>query len=197
MRLLLKSEEVAWSGIMMSVAVLLIVLSSVIETSSLFLLAASSFICGLVQRKFSIKLSVIFAFGTFILGLILAPNKLYCFTFIGFSIYVLVAEYFRKKLNDSYKNGDDSKIKKDRRTSFLVKCIVYHVLLITALVLVNMFTGINIESAASWMNKIADIPILFGTVVFIMAELLWIIFDRAYIFFQDRYAYLLLRENRQ
>lgn len=185
MQLYLKSGEVAWGGIMMSVSVILIILASVIESSSLFFLAAASFICGIIQRKFSVKVSVLFAFGTFIIGLILAPDKLYCFTFMGFSVYVIVAEYFREKLNDSYKKGDEKLIKRNTKISFLVKFIVYHFLLALALFFVKIFTGIDISSAAPWIKSLAKVPVILVVVCIIAAEALWIIFDRAYVFFQN------------
>ena len=84
MQLHLKSKEAAYGGIMMALAVILIILSGIIEQSSLFLLAAASFITGVIQRRFSVKLSTAFIAGTFIVGMFLAPQKLYCFTFAGF-----------------------------------------------------------------------------------------------------------------
>ena len=65
--------------------------------AALFLLAAASFITGVIQRRFSVKLSASFIAGTFIVGMFLAPQKLYCFTFAGFSVYVSIAEYLRQK----------------------------------------------------------------------------------------------------
>ena len=45
----LKSKEAAYGGIMMALAVILIILSGIIEQSSLFLLAAASFITGVIH----------------------------------------------------------------------------------------------------------------------------------------------------
>ena len=93
----LKSKQVAWCGIIMAFTVILQIASGIIETSSLFLLAAASFLAGCVERKFGTVTALGFSIGAFILGVILAPQKLYCFTFAGFCVYVLVAEYFRQK----------------------------------------------------------------------------------------------------
>ncbi len=41
MQLHLKTKEIAWGGMLMALAVILIVLSGVIEASSMFLLAAA------------------------------------------------------------------------------------------------------------------------------------------------------------
>ena len=78
----LKSKQVAWCGIIMAFTVILQIASGIIETSSLFLLAAASFLAGCVERKFGTVTALGFSIGAFILGVILAPQKLYCFTFV-------------------------------------------------------------------------------------------------------------------
>lgn len=175
MQLHLRSKELAWGGLMMAFCIVLIVLSGVIETSSAFLLAAASFITGLIGRKFNLRISVLFAVGTFILGFFLVPQKLYCFTFAGFSVYVIVAEYFREH--------DYGKV-----ISLIVKGVCYHVLLVAALVMLKYFVGFDIVSGSKWLSSIKDIPALLVLIAIIAAELMWLIFDRAYLFFQDRYG---------
>ncbi len=175
MQLHLKAKEVAWSGLMMAFCIILIILSGVIETSSAFLLAAASFITGIIGRKFNLRISVLFAAGTFVLGFLVAPQKLYCFTFAGFSVYVIVAEYFRE-----HNYG--------KVISIVVKGVCYHVLLVAALVMLKYFIGFDIVSGSKWLNSIKDIPVLLALIAIVAAEIMWFIFDRAYLFFQDRYG---------
>lgn len=175
MQLHIKPEEVAWGGIMMALAVLLIVLAGIIEPSSVFLLAAASFITGIFQRRFSLKAGIAFTIGAFTAGFILAPQKLYCFTFAGFSIYVVVAEYLRGKgiLNVA---------------GMVVKGVCYHILLAAALILVKYFIGFDALFADGWIKKLSGIPALLAAAAVIAAEIMWIIFDRAYLYFQERYG---------
>lgn len=180
MQLHLKSKEIAWGGIMMALAVILVVLSGIIESSSLFLLAAASFITGMVQRRFSLVLSITFLAGTFLVGIFIAPQKLYCFTFAGFSVYVILAEYFRAK---GVKNI----------ISFIVKGLCYHILLVAAFVMVKYFVGFEMMFKNGFINKLSEVPVLFFAAAVAGAELLWIIFDRAYVYFQDRYGEWLIR----
>ncbi len=49
MQLHLKTKEIAWGGMLMALAVILIVLSGVIEASSMFLLAAAAFLAGICR----------------------------------------------------------------------------------------------------------------------------------------------------
>lgn len=180
MQLHLKTKEAAWGGMLMALAVILIVLSGVIETSSMFLLAAAAFLAGIFQRRFKTRAGVAFVAGTFLAGLILAPQKMYCFTFAGFAIYVLVAEYLR-----------------GRRISFVagmfIKGLCYHILLIIALVMVKYFIGFDLLFKEGWIEKLSEIPLLFVALAIAAAEILWIVFDRAYIYFQDRYGDIFVR----
>ncbi len=175
MQLHLKSEETAWGGIMMALAVILIVLSGVIEQSSLFLLAAASFMTGVFQRRFSTKAGIAFIIGTFLIGLFLAPQKLYCFTFAGFSVYISVAEYLRNK-KVSFASG------------MIIKGICYHILLVLALIIVNYFIGFESLFLDGWIKTLSKIPALFVVVLIAAVEILWITFDKAYTFFQERYG---------
>ena len=175
MQLHLKTKEIARVGMLMALAVILIVLSGVIEASSMFLLAAAAFLAGIFQRRFKTRAGAAFVAGTFLAGLILAPQKLYCFTFAGFAVYVLVAEYLR-----------------GRKTSFVagmfIKGLCYHILLVIALVMVKYFIGFEALFQEGWIDKLAGVPLLFVAAIIAAAEILWIGFDRGYIYFQDRYG---------
>ena len=174
MQLHLKAKEAAWGGILMALAVILVILSSVIEASSLFLLAAASFITGIFQKRFKTRAGAVFLAGAFFTSLILAPQKLYCFTFAGLSVYVLVAGYLTSK-NTPY------------AAAMVIKGICYHILLAAALVIVKYFIGFEALFTDGFMAGMFKMPALFIVVLIALAEALWIIFDKAYIFFQYRY----------
>ena len=183
MQLHVKSKQMAWCGIIMAITVILQIVSGIIETSSLFFLAAASFLTGCVERKYGVKLAAAFSAGAFILGLILAPEKLYCFTFLGFSIYVMVAEFFRK--NTVY----NSDFTKKHFKEYLIKGIIYHILLIIALVLSFKITGIDIIFSETLIENVEKMPVaVVAAAGIICAEIIWLVFDKAYIFFQNRYG---------
>lgn len=175
MQLHIKTKEAAWGGMLMALAVILIVLSGVIEASSMFLLAAAAFLAGIFQRRFKTKAGAVFVAGTFLAGLILAPQKLYCFTFMGFAIYILVAEHLRGR-------------KVSFATGIFIKGLCYHILLIIALIMVKYFIGFDALFKEGWAEKLYGMPVLFIIAAIAAAEVLWIVFDRAYIYFQDRYG---------
>ena len=68
-----KAKTMAFSGLLLALTVIFMVLGSVIETSTLFLLAAASFFVGIIIREF---------------GFITAPNKFYVFTFAAMGLYI-------------------------------------------------------------------------------------------------------------
>ncbi len=165
----------------MALTVILIVLSGVIESSSLFILALASFATGIVERKFSLRTGIAFTIGAALIGFFVAPQKLYVFTYLGFSIYVVVAEYFRDKKIYGIK-------------PFVIKGVLYHVLLAAAVALVNCFVGFDMFLENSFINNISKIQVLYYLVLFVFAEALWILFDKAYIFFQERYGLLFIEK---
>ena len=189
MQLHLKSKQAAWCGVIMAIAVILQICAGVIETSSFFLLALASFLAGCVERKFGLKTAVCFCFGAAVLGFILAPQKLYCFTYAGFCVYVLAAEYFREK-NGSIKNSDRAENFMDNiRMQYIIKGIIYHVLLIAAVFVSTKISGLEVIFSVDFIQKTKHMPVfvvIFAAVI--AAELLWFIFDKAYLFFQERYG---------
>ena len=71
------AKKMAFTGVLAAFAVILLVLSAVIETSSLFLIAAAAFCVGIVLREWGIRAGAAFLTASFPVGLIVAPNRLY------------------------------------------------------------------------------------------------------------------------
>ncbi len=69
-----------------------------------------------------------------------------------------------------------------------IKGLCYHILLVIALVMVKYFIGFEALFQEGWIDKLAGVPLLFVAAIIAAAEILWIVFDRAYIYFQDRYG---------
>lgn len=176
----LKSGDTAFAGMMTALAVLGIVLSGIIENCSLFLLAAASFLGGIVFRRVSGKAALGFVAASAVLGLILAPDKLYCLTFLAFTVYVLVAEWSRKM---------------DKRAAWMIKAVVYHNLLAVSLIIMQLFTGMDLLLQTEWIQKLKGVPVLLVILLLLAAELLWIVFDRAYFFFQNHYGHYFYRQE--
>lgn len=175
--MLLKSKEVAFTGIMMAIGVFLVTFGGYLESSTLFFLAAASFLTGVVWRCLSAKAALLFVIGTTVLGLLLAPQKLYLATFFAFCVYILVAECLEQR-----EKG------RSRKGIWAIKAVLYHALLGISLFLVIKFLGLEVLFDGRLFEQFGKYRLILVVPVLLAAELLWILFDRAYFYFQERYA---------
>lgn len=190
MYMLLKSKEIAFTGVMMALGVLLVTLGGYFEGSTLFFLAAGSFLTGVVFRSISLTAAFSFVAGTTFLGFILAPQKLYLATFLAFCIYVIVAECLEKAWG-----GERAVLKKSR--VWVAKALLYHFLLGISIFLVQKFFGLEILFSKGVLSKFKNQKILLIILLFFSAELLWLVFDRAYFYFQGRYGRMFQRLKQE
>ena len=119
---------------------MIIVSSSYIEMSTLFLLAAASYLVGIALVETNISLGIGFYLASVFLSLILSPNKIYSFTFAVLSAYIVIIEVMRYLLmKGEMKNLDkltpiDQKIKKQKLIFWGVKFLVFNLLYIPMLI---------------------------------------------------------------
>ena len=83
-----KAKTVALGGLLLALTVVFMALGSIIETSTMFLLAAASFFVGIVIREFGLRVGAAFYLAAVLLGFITAPNKFYVLTFAAMGIYI-------------------------------------------------------------------------------------------------------------
>ena len=83
-----KAKTVALGGLLLALTVVFMALGSIIETSTLFLLAAASFFVGIVVREFGLKTGGAFYLAAVLLGAVTAPNKFYVLTFAAMGVYI-------------------------------------------------------------------------------------------------------------
>lgn len=93
-----KAKKMAFGGLMLALTVICMLLGSVVETNTLFLLAAASFFVGIIIREFGWKTGAAFYLAGVLLGMILAPNKLYVVSYAGMGLYILLIELIWNKL---------------------------------------------------------------------------------------------------
>ena len=180
MHMLLKSKDIAFVGILMAIGVILVTLGGYLEGSTLFFLAAASFLTGIVQRNLSVTASAAFLAGTTLLSFFLAPQKLYCATFLGFGLYILLAEYLEKLAEKG----------KKRAFVWIFKAILFHGLFALALFVTEKIFGLEILFSGKVFSFLQEYKFFFWIVVIACAEIFWIVFDRAYFYFQNRYGRL-------
>lgn len=95
-----KAKNVATAGLLVAFTVIMMILSTVIESNSLFLIAAASFCVGVAIREWGLSLGFAFFVAAVVLNFIVAPNKFHCFTFAGMGVYIWVEEWLYRRLAD-------------------------------------------------------------------------------------------------
>ncbi len=83
-----KAKQMAFGGLLLAVTVVCMALGSVIETNTLFLLAAAAFFVGIVIREFGLRTGVAFYLAAVLLGFLVTPNKFYVITFAAMGFYI-------------------------------------------------------------------------------------------------------------
>lgn len=161
------AKKIAIAGLLVAFSVVMLVLSSVIETSTLFFVAAASFCVGIAIREWGLKIG----FGVFVadllLGLLVAPNKLYCITFAGMGLYVWLSEVLWEKLAQS------ARVKRRYLMLWLGKYVIFNAMYIPTLFFMPrlLFAG--------KINGLAAVLLL------LVGQVVLFIYDRAYAYFQS------------
>ncbi|KAB1439747.1 hypothetical protein [Candidatus Galacturonibacter soehngenii] len=160
-----KAKQVAFLGLLAAMVTLLIILSSLIESNTLFLLAAASFFVGIAIREFGLKIGFGFFIACILLGFLLSPNKLYVLTYTGFTLYILLNEALYLLLNKISRE-------KQKVALFVLKFIFFNLLYIPVLF---FFPQILFPNGIS--KNVFYMFLLAG-------QLGWFVYDRAYEYFQ-------------
>lgn len=92
-----KTQKITFLGALLALTIILQLLGSYIESSTLFFLAASSFCLGIAVYEAGLRLGFAFFIGAVALSVLLCPNKLYCFTYGCFCLYIYLTELIRGK----------------------------------------------------------------------------------------------------
>ncbi|MBM6750156.1 hypothetical protein H6A65_01380 [Mediterraneibacter glycyrrhizinilyticus] len=161
-----KAKTMAFGGLLLALAVVCMALGSIIETSTLFLLAAASFFVGIVIREFGLKIGAAFYIAAVLLGFITAPNKFYVLTFAAMGLYIWGIEAVFRWLEKHPKAGN-------RRTVFWIsKYVIFNVMYIPiVLIFRNMLFARSISGL-----------VIAGVIIGGQAALF--IYDRAYEYVQ-------------
>ncbi len=96
-----KAKSMAFGGLLLALSVVCMSLGSVIETNTLFLLAAASYFVGIIIREFGLKTGAVFYLADVILGFLTAPNKFYVISFAAMGLYIWAVEAVWKKMAKS------------------------------------------------------------------------------------------------
>lgn len=86
------AKKLTLAGMMLAFTIICIYLGTVIETNTLFLLAAASYLVGIVYREMNGRMAAAFWIAAVLLGFFLSPNKFYVFSYAAMGGYILSTE---------------------------------------------------------------------------------------------------------
>lgn len=163
----LKGREIAVTGVLAAFTVILMTLSSMIESSSLFFIAGASFCVGIVIREWGLKMGAAFLAATIFLNILMAPNKMYCITYAAMSVYLFFSEWLYEKIANA------RRLKRRRIALWVGKYVIFNMIYLPMLYfLPGLF----------FTKKVSQLFII-GFVL--MGQVLLLIYDYAYMYFQS------------
>ena len=161
-----KAKTMAFGGLLLALSVVFMALGSIIETSTLFLLAAASFFVGIVVREFGLRAGAAFYIAAVLLGFITAPNKFYVITFAAMGFYIWGIEAVWRWLEKRHE------MKKRKLFFWVSKYVIFNIMYIP---IVFLFRDLLFTQAISDM-------VMAGVIAGGQAGLF--IYDRAYDYVQ-------------
>ena len=168
----LKSKKIAFLGLLTAFIVVLIVLAGVFEFSTFFFLALAAFCVGIAIQEAGVRLGAGVFVASVILGLMLAPNKLYCLTYSALTLYILVIEFtvrcIEKRIED---------LNKRRSVTIILKFVYFNILYLPIL-----FFLPKLIYHGEFTPVVYGISIMGGQILFYL-------FDRVYFSFMEYYRH--------
>lgn len=161
-----KAKQVAILGMLAAVVTIAIIMASVIETNTLFLLAAASFAIGIAIREFGMGSGIGFWLACLFLGVLLSPNKIYILTFGMLSLYIIADEA-------SYILIMKSRKKPSKFIHGMVKLLCFNLIYVPLIIFFPKLI---------YAGKISIVVIIAGLFA---GQIAWFIYDRAYEYVQE------------
>lgn len=160
------AKTVAFSGLMLALTEGCIALGSIIETNTLFLLAAASYLVGIVIRETNLKVGAAFYFAGVLLGILIAPNKFYVCSYGAMGLYIWLIELAWDII------GKASKETNKKRLFWNIKILVFNLIFLAI-----VFVGWNLLG-----SKVMTWQILLGVIC--AGQIGFLIYDWAYNYVQ-------------
>lgn len=161
-----RAKQAALSGLLAAFTVLLITLGAVVETNTLFLLCAAAYCVGIAVREWGVRYGGAFLAACTLLGMMTAPNKIYCVTFAAMGLYLWLEQILWNVIAKSERIG--------KRTAALWcgKYLIFNLMYIPLIVYApQLFT-------AGKMNG------RLGLILWAAGQIGILIFDKAHTYFQ-------------
>ncbi len=161
------AKRIAIAGLLAAFSAVLLVLSTVVETSSLFFIGVASFCVGITIREWGLRFGFAFCVASTAVNLIVTPQKFYCITYAAMSLYLLLSEWLWRKI------ADQRNLQHRNLLLWTGKYIIFNIVYIPALLFFREML---------FVQKIEGIEIL---IAFLVGQVVLWVYDKAYLYFQS------------
>lgn len=172
-------KRMAFLGLLLALNSFMIILSSVLEFNTLFLLIAAAFTVGIAMRESNIRLGVGFFIASILLWVIIAPNKIYGITYSVLGIYILLREI-------GWELIDRAKSINHRRVWFLItRLLIFNIIYIPLLIFFPQLLrmGLMVNSTILPFDVMSPVTIL---IFLLIGQIIFFLFDYVYVYFQGQ-----------
>ena len=160
------ARKMAFAGLLTAFVAILLVLSSVIESNSLFLIAAASFCVGIAIREWQVRLGTAFLVSSTLISLLVAPNKFYCITYAAMGIYLVLSEILWDKI------AEKQDVKNKERVLWIGRYLIFNCIYIPSIVFFQELL---------FVKKVSGV-LLLGAIV--IGQLILFVYEKSYGYFQ-------------
>lgn len=161
------AKKIALAGLLTAFSAMMLILSSMIETNSLFFICVASFCVGIAIREWGIRLGFAFLVASTGINVLVAPNKFYCITFAAMGMYLFLSEYLWEKI------AANQNMKYRTLTLWIGKYVVFNLIYIPALLFFQELL---------FVKKVEGILLI---VFFLIGQIALFVYDKAYAYFQS------------
>nr|WP_296264427.1 hypothetical protein [uncultured Merdimonas sp.] len=161
-----RAKLMALGGLLLAMTVVFMMLGGIIESNTLFLLAAASYFVGIMIREAGFRMGAAFYLASVLLGILVVPNKFYVASYAAMGFYILAIEFIWLRM------GKASERYQKKGLFWLWKYVVFN------LIYLPVLFGFQ----ELLFSRTLSVPFLIGAVA--AGEIGLFVYDKAYEYVQ-------------
>ena len=158
----INAKKMALGGLLLALTEIFLLLGSVIEMNTLFLLAAASYFIGIMIREAGMGTGLAFYIAGVLLGILLTPNIFYVCSYAAMGFYIVATEAGWRAV------GKLTGEKKRLVLVWVIKFLAFNLVFAAVLLFFGELLFLKKMTALLWAGVIAA------------GQVGWLLYDRAY-----------------
>lgn len=158
----INAKKIALGGLLLAMTEIFLLLGSVIEMNTLFLLAAASYFIGIMIREAGMGTGIAFYIAGVLLGILLTPNIFYVCSYAAMGFYIVATEAGWRAV------GKLTGEKKRLTLFWLIKFLAFNLVFTVVLLFFGKVLFLKKMTTLLWVGVAAA------------GQVGWLLYDRAY-----------------